>query len=213
MADATRRRRKSGFFNETFCGRARVMLESPAYRVLSRAAFMVMTRLEIAYSYDGRRPDANGKLCCIYRHFEEYGVHKDAISPALRELVALGFIKVTHKGAGGNAEFRDPSLYGLTFLPTEFAGPTHEWRAFETIKDAEQAAKAARAASDRAFVARGKKQNFAPDFRPILPLKTGGENPTCPPPKTGSSVPPRKPGVALNLGQGPAFQTQRKVAG
>lgn len=41
------------------------MLESPAYRILSRAAFIVMTRLEIAHSYEGRRPTPTAS-CGVY---------------------------------------------------------------------------------------------------------------------------------------------------
>ena len=36
----------------------------------------------------------NGKLPITYDDFENYGVHRHSIAPAIRELVALGFIKV-----------------------------------------------------------------------------------------------------------------------
>ena len=122
------------------------------------------------------RSAVNGKIVATYRHFEEYGVHRHVISPAIRELVALGFVEVTHKGAGGNADFRDPTLYRLTFLPTELSGPTHEWRRFETMKEAEQAAERARSSTDPAAVARAKKQIFAPSFCHVSPPLSGGEN-------------------------------------
>jgi hypothetical protein len=203
MAKDPRRSRKS-FHDGPFCGRCRDMLESPAFDVLSRAALKIMAKLEVAHSHAmGRsakgRSNANGKIVCTYRALEKCGVHKHVIAPAIRELVALGFVEITHRGVGGNAEFRDPTLYRLTFLPTEFDGPTHEWRKFETMEDAERAAEFARAAANTAFVARGKKQIFAPTFCPVSPPLSGAEKPTCPPPKTGGRARGQKVGVVIDL--------------
>jgi hypothetical protein len=115
MAKDPRRQRKT-FHVGPFCGRSRDMLESPAYDVLSGAALKIMAKLEVAHSYAmGRSPkgrsSANGNIVCTYQSLVNCGVHKHIIAPAIRELVALGFVEVTHRGVGGNAGFRDPTLY------------------------------------------------------------------------------------------------------
>ena len=50
-----------------------------------------------------------------YTDFVAYGVSKHAVAPALRELEALGFIEVTERGRGGNAEWRIPNKFRLTY--------------------------------------------------------------------------------------------------
>jgi hypothetical protein len=102
------------------------MLRSPAYRVLSRAAHQVLARFEIELAAHGGKD--NGNLIVTFAQFTEYGLHRKAIAPAVREATNLGFVEVTEQGRGGNAEWRRPSKYRLTYLPTEDAPPTHEWR-------------------------------------------------------------------------------------
>ena len=73
-------------------------VESPALLVLSRAAHLAMRGLEAEHMAHGGAE--NGKLIVTDAQFEEWGVHRDS---AIRELVALGFVKVTgggHAGAG-----------------------------------------------------------------------------------------------------------------
>jgi hypothetical protein len=41
--------------------------------------------------------------------------------------VALGFVEITEAGRAGNAEFRKPNLFRLTYLHTQ-VGPTDEWQ-------------------------------------------------------------------------------------
>ncbi|MBR1212057.1 hypothetical protein [Bradyrhizobium sp. JYMT SZCCT0180] len=71
----------------------------------------------------------NGRLPVTYDDFERYGIHRHAIGPAVREAVALGFIEVTERGRAGNAEWRKPSLYRLTFCRSDHdvGDGTHEW--------------------------------------------------------------------------------------
>src|SRR6202161_2298900 len=92
-----------------FAARPIAMLESPAYRVLSRAAHQVLSRLEIEHAHHGGCD--NGKLPCTYCDFGEYGLHEHVIAAAIREVVALGLVEVVQRGCGGNSEFRKPSLY------------------------------------------------------------------------------------------------------
>lgn len=85
-------RRKNSIAGQ-FAARPIAMLESPAYQVLSLAAHRVLSRLEIEHAHHGGKD--NGKLPCTFEHFEQYGLHRRSIAPALRELVALGFVEVT----------------------------------------------------------------------------------------------------------------------
>ena len=57
-----------------FCIRPREMLESAAYRVLSRAAHMVLSRIELENRYHGGK--GNGHLIVTYDQFEQYGVDR-----------------------------------------------------------------------------------------------------------------------------------------
>jgi hypothetical protein len=98
-----------------FCTRPREMMESAAYRVLSRAAHQVLSRIELELRYHAAKN--NGRLIVTYEQFESYGLDRGSIAPALRELEALGFIEITQHGRGGNAEFRVPNWFRLTYEP------------------------------------------------------------------------------------------------
>jgi hypothetical protein len=134
------------------------MLESPAYRALSRSAHMVISRIEIELGHHGGND--NGRLPVTTEDFVEYGMHRTSVAPAIREAEALGFIRVTQRGRGGNAEHRAPNLFFLTFAHGRDSGkhpPTHDWRRFKTSEDAEQAAHMARANKDPRAVEYGKQ--------------------------------------------------------
>jgi DNA-binding transcriptional MocR family regulator len=88
------------------------MLESPGYRVLTRSAHQVMSRIEIELRHHGGRD--NGKLPVTFEDFIEYGLDRQAIAPAIRELEALGFIEVTERGRGGHDEPRAPTKFRLS---------------------------------------------------------------------------------------------------
>src|SRR5215207_1251987 len=79
-----------------FVPRIIAMMESPAYRVLSLSAHRTLSRIEIELGHHGGHE--NGSLPVTYDQFVEYGIHRHAIGPALRELVALGFIEITEPG-------------------------------------------------------------------------------------------------------------------
>jgi hypothetical protein len=120
------------------------MLESSAYRVLSRAARMVLDRMEIEHMHHGGAE--NGNLPVTYDDFVEYGIHRHGISPAIRELEALGFVETTQRGRAGNREFRSPSKYRLTYRNAKGASGdgTHEWRWIKSLEQAEEIARRAR---------------------------------------------------------------------
>jgi hypothetical protein len=127
-----------------FAPRTIEMLESPAFRVLSLSARRVLDRVEIEFSHHGGQD--NGKLPVTFDDFARYGINRQQIAPAIRECEALGFLQVTERGRAGNAEFRTPNLFRLTYRPTGGAAETNEWRRIETPERAEQLAGAARQA-------------------------------------------------------------------
>ncbi len=141
------------------------MLESAGYRVLSLSAHRVLARLEIELGHHGG--NGNGFLACTFEHFVAYGIDRHAVAPALRELEALGFIEVTERGCAGNREFRTPSRYRITFLPTEYEGATHEWKRIRSVEQAERIAAAAR---------RAKKRKASAGQRTLSLAKTDTEN-------------------------------------
>jgi hypothetical protein len=138
MSKSYRRRNTIG---GQFAPRLIEMLRSSAYQALSRAGHQVLARVEIELADHGGMD--NGKLPVTYTQFADYGLHHNAIAPAIREVVALGFLEVTEQGRSGNAEWRRPSKYRLTYRHVDRANPTHEWRRI-TVNDAAVIAKEAR---------------------------------------------------------------------
>jgi hypothetical protein len=150
-----RRNRISG----QFAARTIEMLESFAYRVLSRSAHMVISRLEVELGHHGGND--NGRLAVTTEDFIAYGMHRTSVAPAIREAEALGFVKVTERGRGGNAEFRSPNRFFLTFAhgrDTRNSPPTNDWRRFKTVEEAKRVARTARADKNRNAVESGKKR-------------------------------------------------------
>lgn len=144
--------------------RPREMLESAAYRVLSRAAHLVLSRIELELRYNGGKQ--NGRLIVTYEDLERYGLDRGSIAPALRELEALGFIEITQHGRGGNAEYRVPNYFRLTYEPTAW-NRTNDWKRYPACADrdadaemmakAVHAARTARQSRDHAVVNRARK--------------------------------------------------------
>jgi hypothetical protein len=181
---AKRRRPWRQSIDGQFAPRRIEMLESPAYRVLSLSARKVLDRIEIELAHHGGND--NGRLPVTYDDFEHYGIERRAIPLAIREAVALGFLEITAQGRGGNAEFRSPSKYRLTFRHLDRAKPTDEWRRIQTIDEAQALARLAR------INRKTPKQNPMGEnanFQGGTPPKTGnpqGENgPTASGGKTG----------------------------
>jgi hypothetical protein len=128
-----------------FAPRLIKMLKSPGYRVLSLSAHRALARLEIElYQHGG---DDNGRLMVTYDQLVEYGIDRDSIAPAIRELAALGFIEITEQGRAGAGTWHEPNQFRLTFRHVGRARPTHEWQRIETAEQAAVVARAARKAS------------------------------------------------------------------
>lgn len=141
-----------------FAPRLIEMLESPPYRALSRAAHQVISRIEIELAQHGGND--NGRLPVTTDDFVHYGMHRTSVAPAIREAEALGFIQVTERGRGGNAEHRSPNHFRLTFAfgrDPKACVPTHDWRRIATLEQAEAIARDARAAKNPYAVAQGQR--------------------------------------------------------
>ncbi|MBB3772040.1 hypothetical protein FHS55_002649 [Angulomicrobium tetraedrale] len=121
------------------------MLLSPAHRELSRAARQVLDRLMIEHSQHAG--NENGGLICTHADFMRHGIDRHAIKPAIRELEALGFVRVRQGGAG-NGEFRQPNRFRLTFAWSKDGPATNEWREIVSEENARALARSARAAVD-----------------------------------------------------------------
>ena len=105
--------RKRNAIAGQFAARPIQMLESPAFRVLSRGAHQVLARIEIEHAHHGGME--NGALPVTYDHFVEYGLHRHAIAPAIRQLVALGFIEVMRRGCALNGDQQQVAFTALRF--------------------------------------------------------------------------------------------------
>jgi hypothetical protein len=137
--NAKRRRRTS--IEGAFAPRLVEMLESPAFRVLSLSARRVLDRLEIELAHHGGQD--NGRLPCTFMDFQRFGIDRHAIAPAIRECIALGFL-IYEPGAAGNADFRRPNHFHLTYRHTDHADPLHAWRRVTSEDEALSLALAAR---------------------------------------------------------------------
>jgi len=142
MSARHRGRRRRTSIDGQFAGREIKMLESYPFRALSLSARRVLDRLEIELAHHGGVD--NGQLPVTFDDFQRYGIDRHAIAPAIRELVALGFVEVTEHGRAGNAEWRTPNRFRLTYKHTNSAGPTHEWKRIQTTERASEKAKEAR---------------------------------------------------------------------
>jgi hypothetical protein len=117
------------------------MLDSPAFRALSKSGHMFIARLAIELSRHGGKD--NGALPVTFQNCIDYGIHPKSVAPAQREAEALGFCECTERGRGGNADFRTPSLWRVTFLNSNLK-QTHKWRRIKTCAEAKRITKRAR---------------------------------------------------------------------
>jgi hypothetical protein len=155
----------------------REMLESPAWRVMSLSARRIVDRIRIELAHHAGKD--NGKLPVTFRDFHDYGVDREAISPAVREAIALGFIRMTQYGVASNAQFRVPSLFAVTHLPTndDQTRATDDWQRIKTVEEATAIARAARKALPRYARFPKKRRPEKTDLRSENPTEPGSENP------------------------------------
>jgi len=125
-----------------FAPRLIELISSPAFCALSLSGRRVLDRIEVEYASHGGT--GNGKLPVTYDDFHRFHIDRNAVAPAIREVVALGIVEITKAGRAGNAEYRTPNMFRLTYRETDYNDPTHEWRRIKTYEDALLIAKAAR---------------------------------------------------------------------
>jgi hypothetical protein len=180
--------------NEAFSPRTIEMLKSPAYRTLSQSAHRVISRIEIELSSHGGND--NGRLPVTKLDFMEYGVSARLVAAAIREAQALGFIEVTERGRGGNAEHRQPNKFFLTFArgrDSRANPPTDAWRKIKTMEEAEAIAKDARANKDRRAVqfAQQRVAKTKSRYHKVVPVPnslSAPENRNSPDPLSGPTA-------------------------
>jgi hypothetical protein len=139
-----------------FAPRLIEMLRSPAYRALSRAGHQVLARVEIELADHGGMD--NGKLPVTFDQFVDYGLHRHAIAPGIREVTALGFIEITEQGRAGNGAWRRPTKFRITYRNADRAPPTHEWRRI-TEEEASMIADGARRPGSNSAARRSPNQS------------------------------------------------------
>jgi hypothetical protein len=148
--------RRRNLITWQFDARPIEMLESPAFRVASLSCRLILDRIAIELAHHGGHD--NGKLPVTYDQFEEFGLHRHAINPALREGEALGLFVVTERGRASAGEFRRPNKFRLPYRHCGNDPPTNEWKKIKTIEEAELIARRARTSpgTGRARRARAK---------------------------------------------------------
>lgn len=128
---------------EQFIPRTVDLIRSDAFRSLSLSAHRILARIEIEHADHGGKE--NGKLKVTFADFEEYGIERKSIAPAIRECEALGFVEVVERGRAGNSEFRKASVYRLTYIHGRNGPePTNEWKRINSREQAEFVARSAR---------------------------------------------------------------------
>jgi hypothetical protein len=191
---STSRRKTNGAMKieGQFIARPIEMNQSPAFRAMSLSAHRVLARVEIEHCSHGGVD--NGALPVTFQDFEDYGIDRHAIFPAIQECVALGFLQITEAGRSGNGEWRRANKFRITYLPLRGVRPSHDWRKIETDKEAKRLAATARDKRGHAFGSRRRK-SAAPSPQDI---DSGGETPTYQTHRSGGETPtydaPRKCG-------------------
>ena len=117
-----RRPKRRNSIDGQFAPRRIEMLESFAYRELSLSGHRLLARIELELASHGGT--CNGRLPVTYGDFVEYGIHRHAISSAIRECEALGFLEVTEQGRSGAGDVRSPNKFRLPIVtPTTTIRP------------------------------------------------------------------------------------------
>jgi hypothetical protein len=169
-----------------FAPRLIEMLESFAYRALSLSGHRVLARLEIELGHHGGLD--NGRLPVTYADFEHFGIERKSIAPALREVQALGFVRITERGRASKSDFaRHPNYFEITYIHGAHGEePTHEWKRHKTLQEAVKVAQQARLDKNAKAVLKSISKASRKNRYP------GGENPT-----SRSGIPPRRPGPEI----------------
>lgn len=111
------------------------MLRSPAFKNLRTPTRIFVNFLEVQYLAGGA--ERNGHLVAPYLQLAEEGIHKNAISGAIKDAMTRRLVARTREGVYRGYSRGDPATYRLTYLPTrkgtggdDWELPTHEWREY-----------------------------------------------------------------------------------
>lgn len=119
-----RQRSRTGPPNEPWAFVALSLMESDAFRSLSINARRALDRLVIEHFSHNRIE--NGNLRVSARQFQKWGVTKDCLTPAIRELEEKGLLITERAEAIG--VLMPAFIYRLTFYATMDSQPSNEWR-------------------------------------------------------------------------------------
>lgn len=163
-----KKRKRFNKIDGQFSARTIEMMESPSFRLLSLSARRILDRIEIEHAHHGGQE--NGKLIVTYDDFQRYGIERHSIRPAINELAACGFIRISEQGFSHGGDLRAPNRFRLTYRAAHDGAPaTNDWKAIRTDEDAAAIIRAARQKPDR------RKQSASVESSPrpvgISPLK------------------------------------------
>jgi hypothetical protein len=155
------------------------LMKSPALRCLSSSAHLALLRVEIELRQHAGK--CNGDLVVTKEQFIEFGIHQDMVAPALREVEAVGIISIKH-GRGGNAEHREPNRFTLNYLcgAEDEATKLDAWKRFQTLKEAKEAALAARKAKDPTKVAYSRRSSARKNISQAQKVCLGSDTQSVP---------------------------------
>jgi hypothetical protein len=158
------------------------MRRSPAWRALPDTARRILDRLELEHMEHGGVE--NGRLICTYDQFAKAGIRRASLPLAIRQAVALGFLRITVLGGRAIADVRQPTRYRLTYPPglrclvagsdqREEISPTNDWRLIKTDEAAAEALVQAATYRDRRTQPRRLKNKILDALsRPVPDAKT-----------------------------------------
>ena len=101
------------------------LINSLAWRSMSVNCLKLIHRLLLEHCNHGGLE--NGRLVCTYKDFQEYGLTRNKIRPAIEEADFLGLVK--HQRGERIFAKNQPNSYRITFYGTsEARDPTNEWK-------------------------------------------------------------------------------------
>jgi hypothetical protein len=159
------------------------MRQSPAWRALPDVDRRVLDRLEVEHMQHGGKE--NGRLICTYDQLAKAGIRRASLALAIRQLIALGFVRITERGGRAIADVRQPARYRLTYPlgvsrlefgsdKREEVSPTHDWRLIATDQAAAEALSAvnlARNARTQSAAGKNKFPDALPSPAPDAPVR------------------------------------------
>lgn len=106
---------------------SREMLESEAWRSLSRASRLVIDRVILEHM--AHAGTMNGSLAVTYSDFTKFGIRRQSLKGAITDAVTKGLLIITVKGRPSTGDDRWPTRYALGWLPMyDGTAPSNRWK-------------------------------------------------------------------------------------